>query len=77
MKVGDKLICKKCFVADDIKFEIGHKYEVDNIEPNGIRMKFTKIHFALFSLYDNIFCGYIYDYFQSPEDIRKKKLDSL
>ena len=77
MKVGDKLICKKYFKSDGVILSIGRKYEIDNIESNGVRIKFNNIHYILFSLYENKFCGNIYDYFYSPEEIRLKKLDSI
>ena len=80
MKVGDKLICKKHFetLSLDGELNIGKLYKVEDIEKGGyVRIKIGNITYVSFDLYENKFCGNIYDYFQSPEEIRKKKLDSI
>jgi len=84
MKKGDKLLCKKTYILNTSGDEIfilynGNEYVID-YEDNGfysIISEYRGIHFNFDSLNKNVADGYLWDYFYTPEEIRKMKLKSL
>ncbi|MCK9446269.1 hypothetical protein M0Q50_05195 [bacterium] len=77
MKVGDKLVCKKTynFYGGEL-FTKGDTYILDEISMLGIDLINNHEEWTTFND-DERYPDYIWEYFYSPEEIRKIKLLSL
>lgn len=70
MKIGDKLLCKKKYK----QLQKNENYSILSI--NKIYVKINDFYFTMNeknASYEN----YLYDYFYTEKELRKKKLDSL
>jgi len=82
MKKGDKLICKKKFNTDDIKFEIGKIYTIYDLNSDVVWMD-SGTNLEYFFIDDSRFSSkmshrnYFVDYFITPVELRQLKLESL
>lgn len=88
MKVGDKLLCKKSEIMNpwnsievpDIKSEITKDkyYTISKIGEKHIMILTDICHNAFStSIYSSVSPWYLYDYFYTPQEIRKIKLEKL
>lgn len=80
MKLGDKLICKETFDFEEgvmyYKNKMYYISSYDSDEEFVIKGELETMS-GVFSIKKSKFMIYLYDYFYSPEQIRKMKLNSI